>query len=178
VRAGRSLRDLAPAIFLFALAALVVAGLPWRCPMLALTGLPCPTCGLTRATRLALRGDLAGATRMHPLWFVVVPACTTIGVAELVGFWRHGLWGLALEHRWTKRVGVALAVALLAVWLARFEGALGGPVVGEVSTGAVDGDAVTIPRRDNADVCSPLSSRRSPAPHRSPPRPRPSRGRA
>jgi hypothetical protein len=126
--AGRSPRDLAPALLLFALAALVVAGLPWRCPLLALTGVPCPTCGLTRATRLALHGDLAGATRMHPLWFVIVPAFAALGVAEMFTFWRRGEWGRVVEHRWTKRVGIVLVVALVAVWVARFAGGLGGPV--------------------------------------------------
>jgi hypothetical protein len=128
MRAKRSLRDLAPALLLFAFAALVVAGLPWRCPFLALTGLPCPTCGLTRATRLALHGELGAATRMHPLWFAVVPACAVVGVAEMVSFWREGAWGSVVEHRATRWVGLVLAVALVVVWGARFAGAFGGAV--------------------------------------------------
>ncbi len=41
-------------------------GLPgFSCPLRALTGIPCPTCFLTRATCASLRGDLAGAIHLH-----------------------------------------------------------------------------------------------------------------
>jgi len=121
-------RDLAPAFVLFALGALVVAGLPWPCPLHTLTGIPCPSCGLTRALRLALHGDLAGATRMHPLWFVVIPACGALAIAECVAFTRVHRWGTVTEHRWVKRLCAAVVVALVGVWIARFFGAFGGPV--------------------------------------------------
>ena len=39
----------------------------WSCPLRALTGIPCPTCFLTRSTELALRGDLSSAWDLHPL---------------------------------------------------------------------------------------------------------------
>jgi hypothetical protein len=114
-----SLRGLLPALALFALAALVVAGLPFRCPLLAITGVPCPTCGLTRATRLALHGQLADATRMHPLWFVVVPACVALGAGEMTAYWRSGQWGKLLERRGVQRLLVAIGLALVVVWVAR-----------------------------------------------------------
>jgi len=37
----------------------------FSCPLRALTGIPCPTCFLTRATTLALHGDLADSVRLH-----------------------------------------------------------------------------------------------------------------
>ncbi|MFI0404136.1 MAG: DUF2752 domain-containing protein, partial [Cyanobium sp.] len=37
----------------------------WTCPLRALTGIPCPTCFLTRATSLALQGDLVGSVQGH-----------------------------------------------------------------------------------------------------------------
>jgi hypothetical protein len=37
----------------------------FSCPLRALTGIPCPTCFLTRSTALALHGDLADAVRLH-----------------------------------------------------------------------------------------------------------------
>ena len=42
------------------------AGLPgWSCPILAATGVPCPGCGLTRATMQLLRGDFAQSFHTH-----------------------------------------------------------------------------------------------------------------
>jgi hypothetical protein len=59
--------------FTFALAgatglhvALVSLNLPsWDCPFFRVTGVPCPGCGLSRATTLLLKGDLAGSIRFH-----------------------------------------------------------------------------------------------------------------
>jgi hypothetical protein len=59
--------------FTFALAgatglhvALVSLNLPsWDCPFFRVTGVPCPGCGLSRATMLLLKGDLAGSIRFH-----------------------------------------------------------------------------------------------------------------
>ena len=45
-----------------------------RCPILWLTGVPCPGCGMTRALTHAVRLDFAGAFYYHPLWFAVPPA--------------------------------------------------------------------------------------------------------
>ena len=35
------------------------------CPIRQITGIPCPTCFLTRSTCLALQGDLENSFRMH-----------------------------------------------------------------------------------------------------------------
>jgi hypothetical protein len=128
MRAGHSLRALAPALLLLALPVLIVAGLPWRCPMLHVTGLPCPTCGVTRALRLALHGHFGAATQMHPLWFVLLPVCAVVATLEIATQWREGRWGGALEHRSVQAVLGAVAMALVVVWVARFSGAFGGPV--------------------------------------------------
>jgi hypothetical protein len=46
--------------------ALVSLNLPsWECPIFRLTGIPCPGCGLSRATMLLLKGDLSGSLRFH-----------------------------------------------------------------------------------------------------------------
>ncbi|MCG2802208.1 MAG: DUF2752 domain-containing protein [Cellulomonas sp.] len=42
------------------------------CPLYAFTGLYCPLCGGLRATADLLRGDLAGAWAMNPLWVLAV----------------------------------------------------------------------------------------------------------
>jgi hypothetical protein len=61
-------------------------GGPVTCPFRALTGLPCPTCGLIRTTHRLLRGDLAGAFALNPLdaaaMLVSVPIFLVIGVAN------------------------------------------------------------------------------------------------
>jgi hypothetical protein len=45
---------------------LVSFNLPaWECPFFRLTGVPCPGCGLSRATTLLLKGDLVGSLRFH-----------------------------------------------------------------------------------------------------------------
>ena len=42
------------------------SGLPSiACPLRALTGVPCPTCFLSRATGAALTGDLIGSLQFH-----------------------------------------------------------------------------------------------------------------
>jgi len=52
-------------------AAWLAMALPWpRCPFLALTGLPCVTCGATRSTIAFLHGDFLSALRWNPLAFV------------------------------------------------------------------------------------------------------------
>jgi apolipoprotein N-acyltransferase len=43
----------------------------WPCPLRTLTGLPCPSCFLTRATAAALTGQLAESVRWHAFGPVV-----------------------------------------------------------------------------------------------------------
>ncbi len=49
---------------------------PWHpplpCPLRALTGVPCPFCGLTRAVTALFRGDLVGSLRYNPFGLVLV----------------------------------------------------------------------------------------------------------
>jgi hypothetical protein len=37
----------------------------WNCPILAATGVPCPGCGLTRATMQLLHGDISSSLQTH-----------------------------------------------------------------------------------------------------------------
>lgn len=54
-------------------AAWLALGLPSpRCPFLAITGLPCVTCGSTRSVIALLHGDFLPALRWNPLAFVVL----------------------------------------------------------------------------------------------------------
>jgi hypothetical protein len=43
-----------------------LAGVPfWTCPIRAITGIPCPGCGLTRATFDLFRGDVYSSIKTH-----------------------------------------------------------------------------------------------------------------
>ncbi len=42
------------------------------CPLSGVFGLPCPFCGLTRATSAALRGDFAASLRANPTLLLVL----------------------------------------------------------------------------------------------------------
>jgi hypothetical protein len=55
----------------------------FSCPLRSLTGIPCPTCFLTRATTLALHGDLTASVRSHafgPLAAVALLAWSVMAI--------------------------------------------------------------------------------------------------
>ena len=90
---------------------------PVACPFRVVTGLPCLTCGLTRATHWLVRGDVARAMTTNPFdtlfLLIVVPAFAGMWVANRVG-------GLAVRIATTRTerraLVVVLAVLLLANW--------------------------------------------------------------
>jgi hypothetical protein len=103
---------------------------PWMpavCPMRLVLHAPCPSCGLTRAFRAVLQGDLATATRMHPLWWAVAAYLGAVVSLEVVSYVRTGTLGARALSPVVQRAGLALLVALVLVWVARFAGAMGGP---------------------------------------------------
>lgn len=64
---------------------------PVLCPLRALTGIPCPTCGLTRSVCATLHGQWEAALDLHPLGPVVVVlaiALAILGLGELAERWR------------------------------------------------------------------------------------------
>ena len=63
------IRLLILALFCIALLGIVYLGL--NCPIRSLTGIPCPGCGMTRAWLAALRLDILGAFRYHPMFWSV-----------------------------------------------------------------------------------------------------------
>lgn len=59
-------------LFLFCGAVLALwVGLKLPCPIRCLTGVICPSCGMSRAWVAALRLDLGGAFRYHPMFWSV-----------------------------------------------------------------------------------------------------------
>jgi len=102
-------------------------GVKWPCPVYTLLHVPCPSCGLTRAARLVAHGEFAAATRMHPMWLVVLPFLAVALGTELVGYLRGEPWGGAARVRAIRSAGYLTVVLLIVVWIARFFGAFGGP---------------------------------------------------
>lgn len=127
-RAAR-LALIALGIGLFALA--VRSDFP-LCPLAGSFGIPCPGCGLTRATLALLHGDVRGALHLHPLVILVAPLVgmlATSAVYELLRDPRHPprlRW--RLRRRTVSAAAAALLVLTLGVWIARFAGYFGGPV--------------------------------------------------
>lgn len=80
------------------------------CPVLYLTGLPCPFCGMTRATFALARGDLDAALAAHPLSPLVLA-----GVIALVALIATGRTQVV-----TRGVRPWLLVgAVAALWIAK-----------------------------------------------------------
>jgi hypothetical protein len=110
------------------LAFITTPWMPSMCPMRLVLHVPCPACGLTRAARCLLHLDVAGATRLHPLWWAVLPYVGTLAALEAVSYVRTGKTGQWVQQRVTGQVGMVLLAAMVVVWGARAMGALGGPV--------------------------------------------------
>lgn len=112
-----------------AFAAAVVLDVP-LCPVAILTHHPCPGCGLTRGTLALAHGHLSEALRFHPLVPVVTPLVALAFGWNALSYVRRGRWAAVegLQGRWITRATAMLGAVMLAVWVARFLGALGGPV--------------------------------------------------
>ena len=91
---------------------------PVACPFRAVTGLPCPTCGLTRVTHWLMRGDVGRALAINPLdtlfLLVAVPLFAALWVANLTGRFTVRV-SMSLVERWM--AWALLAAAALANWV-------------------------------------------------------------
>jgi hypothetical protein len=100
---------------------LVAWGQPgWPCPLLHGLGIPCPGCGLSRASLELLRGEWRASLSDHAFAPLLLVALVVIGVASLL----PGSLRLALAdgvERLERRTGLtALAlVGLVLYWIAR-----------------------------------------------------------
>jgi hypothetical protein len=96
------------------------------CPNRAMTGIPCPGCGLTRASLALLSGDLAGALHWHPLVFLLLPLAGFLVLRSMLS--GAGLIGAsAWQVRVPNWLFIAFALLVFGVWGARLAGYLGGP---------------------------------------------------
>ncbi len=86
------------------------------CLFKAFTGLPCPTCGTTRALGRLFALDFAGAVRMNPFTTLLAVVVAAWALADLALLSRRQ----ALEVEVSPRVGFALRVGALVLFLANW----------------------------------------------------------
>ena len=89
-------------------------GVSWlpKCTLNSLTGLYCPGCGNTRATRALLNGDLAGAWHQNAAFVVALPFLTW-GAARLWIAWMFPGKLKPLPFSWKYHYSVILIVLVI-----------------------------------------------------------------
>lgn len=100
------------------------------CPTARILRVPCPGCGLSRASQSVLQGHFAEAWNLHPMVFVIVPVLGLYVLAQAVAYVFPGLPLLrrVLASKWVDRAMIAVMVLAVLLWASRFFGAFGGPV--------------------------------------------------
>lgn len=88
------------------------------CSFRWVTGVPCPTCGMTTCFRLMMHGHALAAARVSPLGLLVF-LVTVLAVLDLA--WtrllRYPAWRLELSRREKIGAGLLLAGMLAANWI-------------------------------------------------------------
>lgn len=79
------------------------------CPLRAVTGIPCPGCGMTRAYLSLLRGDWQAAWQYHPLFWLVPAALLTLSIKK----------GPLASRKGRAVLWTAIAAAFILVYLIR-----------------------------------------------------------
>lgn len=92
--------------------------IPLGCPFKAITGIPCPGCGGTRALQSILNGDILHALYINPL------SCLLICFLCILPFWafydgykQKDTLMKALRTPWPKPYLIILICILLANWI-------------------------------------------------------------
>ena len=80
---NNSIRKIIPAVLTSAVLIILIYTGIYKCPLDFFLGIPCPMCGITRALKSAIRGDLGGAFYYHPLWTVLV-LCAVLQALSLL----------------------------------------------------------------------------------------------
>lgn len=96
-------------------------GLP-PCPMREVLGLPCPTCGVTTAWALLLRGRLSEGLRVHPVALALHLALTALAASLL---WEGSGRPNPLLRAFWRRQGafvITFASAFCLLWILRLAG--------------------------------------------------------
>jgi hypothetical protein len=100
---------------------LVTLRLPgWPCPFIHALGVPCPGCGLTRATLLLLRGDWRASLSFHAFAPLLVLALVLVTCsATLPEFFRQRIISRLDEVERHTGFSTMLLFGLIIYWLAR-----------------------------------------------------------
>lgn len=86
------------------------------CTFKALTGLPCPTCGSTRAAAHLARLDLAGGLAMNPLFVAGAALLAAWGLVDLLLLPRGRAVALEVSPGLARVLRVAAVAAIVANW--------------------------------------------------------------
>lgn len=90
----------------------------WRCPFRMMTGLPCPGCGLTRATIALLHLNLHEALALHPFSPLALAAAIGAIVKELpIKGSSRAIASQVAAKLFRAGLAEALGIALLIWWL-------------------------------------------------------------
>src|SRR4029453_12112969 len=92
----------------------------WECPFFHLTGVPCPGCGLTRATMLLLQGDVNASFRFHAFAPIVLLGILMVTLAAVLP--KSLIQPLVLRtERLERQTGLTVMIltGLILYWLTR-----------------------------------------------------------
>lgn len=80
-------------------------------------GIPCPGCGLTRATIAFCHGDFGSAIQLNPLVLVVVPALAITPIALTIVPKESYIFFTRAEDFFSKKTGIIiLCLSLASLW--------------------------------------------------------------
>jgi Protein of unknown function (DUF2752) len=89
------------------------------CLLKRLTGLDCPTCGLTRAVCSLLQGDWAASLSFHPAGILVVVSLAAWTVWSALEAWcGQAIW-MRGQRMLARLAGAAIMLISLAAWISR-----------------------------------------------------------
>ena len=78
------------------------------CPFYSLTGLSCPSCGVTRMCIRLLHLDLSGAYRENPVLFLCLPFLFLLFAGHVT--WKSSVWKKRIEPILTAGLCAALLI--------------------------------------------------------------------
>lgn len=100
---------------------LSASGLPaLACPLLKLTGWPCPGCGLTRATLALFHGEWQKSLTLHAFAPILLAALAFIGIASFLPQQQRQRFADTVEKVEKKtKLSAVLLIGLVVYWLIR-----------------------------------------------------------